>query len=296
VPARYGTADLSDLLANLRRTATTKSLLSDLARVSYRTYGDAGQAQDLVLIHGGGANARWWDHLAPSLARERRVVAVDLSGHGRSDWRDSYSYDQWAKEVIDVSCEEDLSAPLVVGHSMGGKVALRVAELFGAHLSGILVLDTPMRQRTPTEQARLDRLSRSRRLYETRRDAIANFRIAPPANDPPQALVDHLARESVVQDGAKWRWRFDPGIYARDGAVSLATQPVTCPVTIVRAEHGALDAESARRVASAMGDVEIIELAGVGHHMILDDPCGSLSLITEVARRRSNIEEGEWDR
>lgn len=284
---------LTEILANLRAPATTGSTVTSSIKVSHRSYGAPGEHVDMVLLHAGAANAHWWDHLAPTLARGRRVVAVDLSGHGLSEWRDSYSYDEWAGEVIDVCHGEALRAPIVVGHSMGGKVALRTAELFGEHLSGVLVLDTPMRRRTASEQARLDRLSGTRKLYASRGEAIASFRLAPPANSPPQAVMEHLADTSVVQVGTKWGWRFDPRIYSRDGAERLGSLPVACPITLVRAQYGALDSESARSVASAMGNVAIVEFAGVGHHMILDDPVGSLTLIADVAR---TTEEGEWGR
>src|ERR1700704_6445798 len=49
--------------------------------ISYRSWGEPGSA-GLLLVHGGGAHARWWDHIAPLLTSGRRVVAMDLSGHG----------------------------------------------------------------------------------------------------------------------------------------------------------------------------------------------------------------------
>src|SRR6186713_3289829 len=68
------------------------------ARICYRAWGrprDPG----VVLVHGSAANARWWDHIAPQLADGRHVVAIDLSGHGDSQWRDSYQQAVWADEL-----------------------------------------------------------------------------------------------------------------------------------------------------------------------------------------------------
>ena len=47
-----------------------------------------------MLVHGGAAHSRWWDHIGPLLADGRLVVAIDLSGHGDSARRESYSLDQ----------------------------------------------------------------------------------------------------------------------------------------------------------------------------------------------------------
>src|SRR5580658_1424878 len=75
----------------------------DGATISYRAWG-AAAGRGLVLIHGGAAHARWWDHIAPLLTAEgHRVAAIDLSGHGDSDRRASYTLDRWADEVLAVS-------------------------------------------------------------------------------------------------------------------------------------------------------------------------------------------------
>ena len=67
------------------------------ASIVYRAWGQPGQG-GMVLVHGGAAHARWWDHIAPLLlAGGHRVAALDLSGHGDSGRRDSYSLDAWAE-------------------------------------------------------------------------------------------------------------------------------------------------------------------------------------------------------
>src|SRR5436309_7967670 len=66
----------------------------DGASIAYRAWGDP-DGRSIVLVHGGAAHSRWWDHIAPMLTEGWRVVAVDLSGHGDSDRRDRYSLDTW---------------------------------------------------------------------------------------------------------------------------------------------------------------------------------------------------------
>ena len=74
----------TDALAHAVRHA---DVTVDGARIAYRAWGKPGR-QGVVLVHGGAAHAGWWDHIAPFLAAEHRVVAIDLSGHGDSDHRD----------------------------------------------------------------------------------------------------------------------------------------------------------------------------------------------------------------
>src|SRR5579871_4929804 len=104
--------------------------------IAYRAWGDPAD-RNIVLVHGGAAHSRWWDHIAPLLTSGWRVVAVDLSGHGDSDRRDRYSLDTWAREVLAVVAEAGTpAASVVIGHSMGGLVTLRLATLAGSRIAG----------------------------------------------------------------------------------------------------------------------------------------------------------------
>ena len=88
--------------AALAASADVAVVTVDGAPISYRAWG-GNEPSGLVLVHGGAAHARWWDHIGPLLAQGRRVVAVDLSGHGDSGRRERYSLDGWAREVMAVA-------------------------------------------------------------------------------------------------------------------------------------------------------------------------------------------------
>ena len=83
------------------------------APVAYRAWGEPG-GRGIVLVHGGAAHSRWWDHIGPLLASDRRVVAIDLSGPGDSGRRPSYSLDRWADEVLAVAEDAGIAAPPTV--------------------------------------------------------------------------------------------------------------------------------------------------------------------------------------
>ena len=110
--------------------------------IHYRRWG-ATDRPGLVLVHGGAAHSGWWDHVAPLLAGEYCVVALDLSGHGDSGRRDRYDMDTWAREVIAVAEHSCLPAPpIVVAHSMGGWVGITLAADHGDDLAGLILLDS----------------------------------------------------------------------------------------------------------------------------------------------------------
>jgi pimeloyl-ACP methyl ester carboxylesterase len=94
-------------------------------RVGYLT---AGAGPPLVLVHGLGGSATNWCELVPLLARRYRLLIPDLPGHGRSDPLPAVSgLDSFADRVVAVMEEEGGVPAPVVGHSLGGVVALRLA-------------------------------------------------------------------------------------------------------------------------------------------------------------------------
>src|SRR5439155_363149 len=107
----------------------------DGAAIHYVAWGEPGR-RGLVFVHGGGAHAHWWTHVAATFANEFRVVAVDLSGHGDSGHREIYELEQWTREVVAAADAGDIDGqPVVVGHSMGGFVTIATAALHDDRVS-----------------------------------------------------------------------------------------------------------------------------------------------------------------
>lgn len=92
----------------------------------YRDWGGAGQP--LVLLHGLASTCHIWDLVVPMLARHFAVVAIDLRGHGQSAKPDhGYDFDTVGSDVSGLIEAMNLDAPIIVGHSWGGDVALELA-------------------------------------------------------------------------------------------------------------------------------------------------------------------------
>jgi pimeloyl-ACP methyl ester carboxylesterase len=110
-------------------------------RVRYYAGGPAnGQESPLVLIHGLGGAASNWTELAPRLARTRRVLVPDLPGHGGSAALPAApTLMPYADRVGRLMAQEEMAPAVVVGHSLGALVALRLALLQPAAVRGIVL-------------------------------------------------------------------------------------------------------------------------------------------------------------
>jgi pimeloyl-ACP methyl ester carboxylesterase len=95
----------------------------------------------VVILHGLLGSARNWSSFARQLGATRRVFALDLRNHGASPWADRMSYDQMADDVRAFLERRGLPTAAVIGHSMGGKVAMRLALAHGEQVDRLVVVD-----------------------------------------------------------------------------------------------------------------------------------------------------------
>lgn len=249
------------------------------ARIHYRVWGDP-EHPGLILIHGGAAHSGWWDHVAPQL-RSHRVVAIDLSGHGDSGRREVYDMHTWAREVVAVAAAERLRRPVVVGHSMGGWVAVTTGVEHGDALEGgpaaVAYIDSPLNDQPP-EESRLQERRRPRRVYPTSDEAVAHWRALPAQDVVLPYVREHVARQSLHQVEGGWTWKFDPRMIGRRLLMRELLPQLRCPVALFRCEQGLVSPQMATEMGRLVPTgLPVVDLPDAGHHPMLDQP---LALVT----------------
>ena len=102
-----------------------------------------GRGPAVVLVHGFSSSISWWNRLAPALARNHRVIRIDMLGHGGSAAPDAgYSMEQQARAVARTLRELGVRRVAAVGHSMGGNVVTSLAEQFPRLVDRIVIVDS----------------------------------------------------------------------------------------------------------------------------------------------------------
>ncbi|NMH98222.1 alpha/beta hydrolase [Pseudonocardia sp. K10HN5] len=237
------------------------------ATVHYRVWGDSWPG--VILVHGAGGHSAWWDHVAPQLGG--RVVAVDLTGHGDSGRRPVYSIAQWAREIRAVAAAEDLRAPHLVGHSMGGRVAVAASALGPA--AGVTCIDSQVYPVSANiREARSPR--RAPRVHATAQAAVDRFRTIPPQESLPYVRA-HVAAQSLRAVEGGWTWKSGDGTFGLPPTLRelVAGIDPTLPLAFLRSSEGVVDEEMvAALVRAAPGEVHLVELPAAGHHPMLDRP------------------------
>lgn len=264
--------------------------LGDGRRISALRWG-IGPPQ-LILLHGGGQNGHTWDTVA--LALGRPAIAVDLPGHGRSDWREDHDY-------APVTLAGDLAVAIsswapggaaVVGMSLGGLAGLALSEVRPQLVDRLAMVDIAPGTDAKRVEPIVAFLSGPERFGSVQEMLDRTVAFSP--NRPIAALrrgVLHNARQ--LADGS-WTWRWDPIRQWRLGehqidftALWSAVDALRVPLLLVRGSASRVVsdddvAELLRRQPTAQ--VAVIE--GAGHSVQGDRP-------VELAQRLSEFVVGD---
>ena len=253
-------------------------------RIHTLRWGRSGRP-GIVLVHGGAAHAHWWSFLAPMLAGQYDVVALDMSGHGESDRREEYPREAWAREVMAVIDDAGFPGPpVVIGHSLGGFVTIVAASLYGDKLAGAIVIDSPVRRPDPeSEEGSRGRMFRNPKTYATIEEGIEHFHLVPPQPCENTFILEHVARHSLRHTAAGWTWKFDPRVFVKVSLTPMSEflSNVRCRVAILRGELSFLVPPE---IGNYMYDLldrtaPVVEIPQAYHHLLLDQPLALIAAL-----------------
>jgi pimeloyl-ACP methyl ester carboxylesterase len=239
-------------------------------------YGGEGLAP-LLFIHGGSAFGHWWDYVAPAFTGRFHTLAMDLRGHGESGWSQSGAYGlrDYAGDVTAMVAGWGLGAPVLVGHSRGGLVAILHAAAHREAVRALAVIDS-LPQTTEEMLAWSQSMKTWRpRKYATLEDACASFRLLPAETHATPEMLRQIARFAYRQDeDGTWIVRIDPRCRARDGCnVFEHLDAIACPTLIIKAALSPLlPRDVAQQMARALRHGAMAEIENAYHHAMLDNP------------------------
>jgi pimeloyl-ACP methyl ester carboxylesterase len=126
------------------KDASESGVVASTADGSAIRYGVRGQGEvTLVFVHCWTCNHAFWDKQVDHFSRDYRVVWLDLAGHGASgSRRERYSMQAFGQDVASVVEKVGAERVILVGHSMGGPVAVEAAGLLGERVLGVVGVDT----------------------------------------------------------------------------------------------------------------------------------------------------------
>lgn len=235
----------------------------------------------VVFLHGLFGQGKNWTTLARSLSGEARVTLLDLPDHGRSPWSTEISYPAMATAVAD-RLEDGSGRPsTVVGHSMGGKMAMALALLRPALVERLVVVDVaPVSTNAMSSFATYVAGMRAVDLDTLPDRATADARLRPTVPDP---VVRGFLLQNLRRDGDRWRWQMNLQLLG-DQLPRLAAWPdLTAPpydaapypgavLWVGGSESRYILPEHAPAMRSLFPRVQTVTIKGAGHWVHADQP------------------------
>lgn len=236
------------------RGPTSHAFISQRLRLHYVEWGDPA-APPLVLLHGGRDHCRSWDWTARALAKDWRIIAPDLRGHGDSAWSPDgdYAMGSFIYDFAQLMHQLRLAPATIVAHSLGGNIALRYSGLYPENVKRLVAIEglgpspkmIAQREAVPFQQRwrkwiddKRQAAGRAPRRYPTIESALERMK------EENRYLSDEQARHLTVhgvsqnEDGA-YSWKFDnymrvwaPGDMAHEEIAQLWAA-IACPTLLL---------------------------------------------------------------
>ena len=237
------------------------------------------------MIHGFGEGGYVWDRVLPAIASRYDAIAPDLRGHGDSAWDAEARYDVQAhiEDVVHVIRALDLRRLVLVGHSMGGEIAIHVAAQCADRIAGLVIVDFgPSLNPEGTAMVRAE-VEAANRVYSSVEEYASWLSKRRPliAKDVLLSLAECALR---AHPGEGFRLKVDPAITrsqcrqsnaASDADLWSLLSRMAWPALVVRGAGSAvLSRNVAERMIEIMPDARLETVPAAGHGVILDNPKG----------------------
>jgi len=242
-----------------------------------------------VLVHGFGENSAVWSDLAPRLMPQFRVIAIDLRGHGDSDWDPLARYDGHAgvSDLAQIVAEFGFERTILVGHSWGAEAAIRYAAKDPQKVAALVIVDFGPDLAAAGVDEVLKGFSETPRIFASTDEYVQWLTSRRPLAK--QKLLEQFARHSLRRSaGGQYELKTDPALgtesalsrlTAENGRYSFADlwtalPMIRCPCLVVRgAASGVLPADVAARMVDRISSGSRLQSIGAaGHAVMMDNP------------------------
>lgn len=244
----------------------------------------------LVLLHPWGLNMSVWTDVAPRLAEDRRVLLVDLPGHGKSDkTHTAMPMKRLAASVLDAMTAAGIDRAYVAGNSLGGATAVAIADLAPERVEGLILIASPGGGALPVQLRRLAKMVATPDALQTLSAEAwwVGMAIAERSDRP---LARKLRKDVIaLRSAAEFEaWcRASVAVLRSVAEYTPTLEGIEAPAVVI---HGEGDPLISRRLNGAMADrlpnAELVVLKGCGHLPEVECP-ERLVLAIEAFLRRT---------
>lgn len=246
---------------------------------------------EVVMFHGGAQNAHTWDTML--MALDKPALAVDLPGHGLSQWRDDHDYQplQLAQDVQHIVEELAPEAACVAGMSLGGLTALMLANLRPELVRRLMLVDiTPGVNRAKAEPI-LEFIG-GQQVFGSFEE-ILDYTIQHNPKRSQSSLRRGVLNNAKELPDGNWTWRWDPTRLGEQASPEIAfasawsaLDSLAVPLLLAKgSESGVVDDDDIAELLRRRPEAEVVVVPGAGHSIQGDKPLDLAALLEQFMER-----------
>lgn len=248
-----------------------------------------GEGKSVICVHGLTANSRCWDVVAPVIAPNHQLLAVDLRGRGLSDKPPTgYSEEHHLKDLKCVMDDLQLENVVLMGHSLGSYISMGLAARHPERVAGLILIDgggeLPQTHWDRVMAAIKPAIARLEQSFPSVDDFL-NLMKQAPFLQPWSDEIETYFRYDIVENQDGVRSRIQPEHIREELSSKRATSAaqyyskLKCPVLILRATEGILAPNdillpdhAIEKMMREIPNVRCVNLSGTDHYSILFQP------------------------
>ncbi len=265
---------------------TDRFCLVDGLRLHYLDWGTKG-LPPMVLLHGFAVTAHAWDFFSLTARTSFHVHALDHRGHGESAWAPDGDYrrERHAADLVTVVNALGLSSLVLVGHSLGGSVALLAATQMPERVRALVIVDSTLGPRHGVSA--IQRFTQGPDIFPSL-DAFADYAASLNPRRTRAGLLRTLQFNAHQLPDGQWTWKYDkklrdperPRLPPDFEAMWSALTTLPCPILYVRAGEGSHLADEFVPVLESLAPrVRIVTVPDAAHSVMGDNPVAFAAVV-----------------
>jgi len=273
---------LASMLAQAPAAYVDKYVNVNGLRLHYLDWGSPDKPP-MILLHGIARHAHTFDHLAPHFAGSFHVLAIDLRGHGDSDWdpEGDYLVEDHVKDLEDLIAQLRLQRITLLGNSTGGRVAQVFAGLHPNLVAKLVVEDVGPERPEDIASGFARRVRQEADGWASEDELVAQL-----TKENPGVAADWI--RGYAHFGSRRRgdgrlvWKRDPDLVKAFLPTELwrYVSRITSPtIYILGGRSTIVPAETQRRLKEMLPRCEIVVMPGLGHYPDVESPAAFLAIV-----------------